>query len=112
MDTNTNSLKIDTWAYKTKLVDNTNLFARDHFPDIKRKKEITLTLNICKQINNEQKIGAKIVRRSLEDKRDTNSLKFDDHVLRGFAVTWNKQTVVHYVDFDKIGMCLHYSFVI
>lgn len=112
MDKNTNSSNINTWAYKTKLMDNINSFARDYFPDIKRKKEITLAFNVCKQINNEQKIGAKIVKRSLENKRNTNSLKFDDQVLRGFAVTWYKQTVVHYVDFDKIGMFLCYSFVL
>jgi len=84
-------------------MENIDLFARDHFPDIKRRKEITLALNVCKEINTEQKIGARIVRRSLENNKNTNIFKFDDQVLKGFAITWYKQTVVHYVDFNKIG---------
>jgi hypothetical protein len=44
------------------------------------------------------------VRRSLENSNSTNLLKFDDQVLKGFAITWNKQNVIHYIDFDKIGM--------
>lgn len=55
-------------------------------------------------MNSEQKIGAKVVRRSLENNEIMNSLKFDDQVLKGFAITWSKQTVVHYVNFSQIGM--------
>lgn len=105
-ETNANSIKIDAWAYKTKLIESTDLFARDHFPDIKRKKEITLALNACKEINVGHKIGARVAKQSLEYNQITNSLKFDNQVLRGFAITWHKQTVVHYVDFSKIGTYL------
>lgn len=80
------------------------MFAQNHFADINRRKEITLALNVCKEINTEQKIGARIVRRSLENNGSSNSLKFDDQVLKGFAITWYKQTVVHYVNFNQIGM--------
>lgn len=104
-DANTNS-KFDTWAYKTKLMENIDLFARDHFPDIKRRKEISLALNVCTEINIEQKIGARIVRRSLENNKNTKLFKFNNEVLKGFAITWYKQTVVHYVDFNKTGMFL------
>ncbi|KAE9543083.1 hypothetical protein AGLY_002994 [Aphis glycines] len=100
---NANS-KLDTWAYKTKLMENIDLFARDHFPDIKHRKEITLALNVSKEISTEQKIGARIVRRSLENNRSAKLFKFNDQVLNGFAITWYKQTVVHYVDFNKIGL--------
>lgn len=86
-------------------MESTDLFARDHFPDIKRRKEITLALNVCKEINTEQKIGAKVVRRSLENNKIMN-LTFNDQVLKGFAITWNKQTVVHYINFNQIGMFL------
>lgn len=102
-EANANSLQIDSWAYKTQFIENIDLFVRAHFLEIKRKKEITLALNVCKEINVEQKIGAKVVKRNLEYNQITNSLKFDDQVLRGFAITWHKQTVVHYVDFNKIG---------
>ncbi|XP_003248103.1 DNA polymerase theta isoform X1 [Acyrthosiphon pisum] len=101
-DANTNS-KFDTWAYKTKLMENIDLFARDHFPDIKRRKEISLALNVCTEINIEQKIGARIVRRSLENNKNTKLFKFNNQVLKGFAITWYKQSVVHYVDFNKTG---------
>jgi len=107
-DANTNS-KFDTWAYKTKLTENIDLFARDHFPDIKRRKEISLALNLCTEINIEQKIGARIVRRSLENNKNTKLLKFNNQVLKGFAITWYKQTVVHLVDFNKTGM---YFFIV
>lgn len=103
-DSNANSIKCNTWAYKTKLVESTFLFSQEYFPDIKRRKEITLSLNVSKAINTEQKIGARIVRRSLENNNSTNLLKFDDQVLKGFAITWYKQVVVHYIDIDKIGM--------
>ncbi|XP_025201896.1 DNA polymerase theta isoform X2 [Melanaphis sacchari] len=99
---NANS-KFDTLAYKTKLMENIDLFARDHFPDIKRRKEITLALNVSKEINTEHKIGARIVRRSLGNNKNTKLSKFNDQVLNGFAITWYKQTVVHYVDFNKTG---------
>jgi len=102
-DKNANLIKFDSWAYKTKLIETIDLFAQDHFPDIKRRKEITLALNVCKEINTEQRIGAK-VRRSLNSNQEKNVLKFDDQVLKGFAITWYKQTVVHYADFNKIGM--------
>lgn len=85
-------------------MESTDSFARDHFSDIKCRKEITLALDICKVINTEQKIGARVVRRSLENNKETNLFKFDDRVLKGFAVTWYKQTVVHYVNLNKIGM--------
>ncbi|XP_025417440.1 DNA polymerase theta-like isoform X2 [Sipha flava] len=102
-DSNANSIKCNSWAYKTKLVESTNSFSQEHFPDIKRRKEITLSLSVCQEVNNKQKIGARIVRRSLENSNSTNLLKFDDQVLKGFAITWNKQNVIHYIDFDKIG---------
>lgn len=89
-------------------MDSTDLFARDHFPDIKRRKEITLALNVSKEINTEQKIGARVVRRSLENNKSTTLFKFDDQVLKGFAITWYKQTVVHYVDLNKTGMFSFY----
>lgn len=79
------------------------MFAKDHFPDIKRRKEITLALNVCTEINIEQKIGARIVRRSLENDKNTYLFKYNNQVLKGFAITWYKQTVVHYVDFNKTG---------
>lgn len=103
-DSNANSIKCNTWAYKTKLVESINLFSQEHFPDIKRRKELSLSLNVCKVINAEQKIGSRIVRRSLESSCSTNLLKFDDQVLKGFAITWYKQAVVHYIDIDKIGI--------
>lgn len=103
-DTNTNSIKFNTWAYKTKVVENMDLFAQHHFPDIKRRKEITLALNVCKEFNTEQKIGAKVVRRNLVNYKDTNVFKFEDRVLKGFAITWYKQNVVHYVNLNTIGM--------
>lgn len=101
---NVNSIMSNTWAYKTKSVDSVDLFAQDHFLEIKRKKEITLALNVCKEINIEQKIGAKVVRRSLENIQKPNLFKFNDQVLRGFAITWHNQVVVHYVDFIKTGL--------
>jgi len=102
LEANANS-KFDTWTYKTKLMENIELFAKDHFPDIKRRKEITLALNVCTEISIEQKIGARIVRRSLENNKNTKLFKFNNQVLKGFAITWYKQTVVHYVDFNKTG---------
>lgn len=108
-DANIKSLKFDSWTYKTKLMESTDIFAQEHFPDIKHRKEITLALNICKEVSKEQKIGARIVRRSLENIKNTNLLKFDDRVLKGFAITWYKQPVVHYVDFNKIGEFYHYN---
>lgn len=110
-DSNANSIKCNTWAYKTKLVECMNLFSQEHFPEIKRRKEITLSLNVCQVINNEQKIGARIVRRSLENSSSTNLLKFDDQVLKGFAITWYKQAVIHYIDIDKIGMFTLYFLI-
>lgn len=107
-DANANSIKFDTWAYKTKIVENMNLFTQEHFPDIKRRKEITLALNICKEINTEQKIGSRIVRKSLENNKFIDSFKYNGQVLKGFAITWYKQTVVHYVDFSKVGMYFLY----
>lgn len=106
---NSKSSKADCWTYKTKLMESTDMFAQEHFPDIKRRKEITLALNICKEMNKEQKIGARIVRRSLENNKNTNLLKYGDQVLKGFAITWHKQPVVHYVDFNKIGKFFHNS---
>lgn len=108
-DKNANSIKSDTWAYKTKIIESIDLFARDNFSDIKCRKEISLALNICKETNTEQKIGAKAVRRSLEN-NNTNLFKFNNQELKGFAITWYKQTVVHYINFNKIGMssiCYH-----
>lgn len=81
-----------------------DLFARDHFTDIKRRKEITMALNVCKEFNTTQKIGARVVRRNLENYKGTNVFKFDDGVLKGFAITWYKQSVVHYVNLNTIGM--------
>lgn len=106
-DANANS-KFDTWAYKTKLMENIDLFARDHFRDIKHRKEISLALNACTEMNAEQKIGARIIRRSLENNKNTKLYKFNNQVLKGFAITWYKQTVVHYVDFNKTGMFFFY----
>lgn len=99
-----NPIKVNTWAFKTKSIDSIDLFAQDHFLEIKRKKEVTLALSVCKDVNIEQKIGAKVVRRSLENIKKTNLFKFDNQVLRGFAITWHKQMIVHYVDFNKTGM--------
>lgn len=105
--------KLDAWAYKNKIVESVHSFLQDHFSDIKHKKEITLALNICKEIDAKQKIGAKIVRRSLENSNGPNSFKFDNQVLKGFAITWYKQTVVHYVDFNKTGMyCVIYIMMV
>lgn len=98
-----NSITFDTWAYKNEIVNSVDLFIKDHFSDIKHRKEITLALNISKEINTEQKIGARVVRKSLNT-YGTNLFKFDNQVLKGFAITWYKQNVVHYVDFNKIGM--------
>lgn len=108
-DVNVKSLKLDSWTYKTKLIESIDMFAQEHFPDIKRRKEITLAMNICKEMSNEQKIGARIVRRSLENNINTNFLKFENQVLKGFAITWYKQPVIHYVDFNKIGKFFHKS---
>lgn len=85
------------------------MFAQNHFADINRRKEITLALNLCKEINTEQKIGARVVRRSLENNGSTSLLKCNDQVLKGFAITWYKQTVVHYVNFNQIGMFYLYT---
>lgn len=103
LDKNSNSIKLNSWAYKTKVIESIDLFARDHFSDIKRRKEITLALDICKDTNSEQKIGAKALRRSLENK-NINLCKFNNQVLKGFAITWHKQIVVHYVNLYKLGM--------
>lgn len=89
-------------------MESTDLFARDHFSDIKRRKEITLALDVCKEINTEKKIGARVVGRSLDNNRGKNVFKFDDQILKGFAITWYKQTVVHYVNLNKIGMLTFY----
>lgn len=106
LDKNSNSIKLNSWAYKTKLTESIDLFARDHFSDIKHRREITLALDICKDTNSEQKIGAKALRLSLENK-NKNLCKFNNQVLKGFAITWHKQTVVHYINLYKLGM---YSF--
>ncbi|VVC24751.1 Hypothetical protein CINCED_3A009416 [Cinara cedri] len=101
-DKNANSIKFDTWAYKTKIIESIESFAREHFSDIRRRKEITIALNLCKETNIEQKIGAKAVRRSLENK-NKNVFKFNDQVLKGFAITWHKQIVVQYANFNIVG---------
>jgi len=91
-------------------VENVDLFARDNFPDIKHRKEISLALNVV--INTEQKIGAKVVRRSLENYKGTNVFQFNNRILKGFAITWYKQSVVHYINLNTIGMFLSYLGII
>ncbi|XP_050523380.1 DNA polymerase theta [Daktulosphaira vitifoliae] len=101
-DANANSIKLETWAYKTKVIENIDAFASEYFPEIKYRKEITLALNICKEVNIENKIGSKFLRLNVEHCIH-NSFKYDNQVLKGFALTWYKQTVVHYADLNKIG---------
>ncbi|XP_050442500.1 DNA polymerase theta [Adelges cooleyi] len=101
-DANANSIRFDNWAYKTKVIENTDLFAKDFFPEIRQRKEVTLSLNICKVTNVENRIGPRVVRRNLEQDK-ISSYTYDNQVFRGFAITWYKQRVVHYADLNKIG---------